>query len=172
MKPPDDRAQDGVRGRARNGVQDGVPSRPDREPTRDELLAMAYADGQLPPDERQAFERRLAQEPAIARAVAEFRSLEILARQMAPPEPADHEWARLELDVLQRSGSWLGLLLLCAGALGLAAWFVLLVVRSEMSLLPRAGLLALIGGLLLLLGLTVRARLRLLPYDPYRKVKR
>ena len=37
---------------------------------------------------------------------------------------------------------------------------------------PRVCLLCLVGGLGLLLALTIRARVRLLPFDPYRKVQR
>ena len=66
--------------------------RTDREPSADELTAMAYADGELSGAERAAFEQRLAAEPDLGRAVSDYRELEIMARQLAPPEPADHEW--------------------------------------------------------------------------------
>ena len=66
---------------------------PDKDPTTDELKAMAYADGELTDADRTEFEARLATEPALARQVSEYRALEIIARQMAPPEPmAIFDW--------------------------------------------------------------------------------
>ena len=41
-----------------------------------------------------------------------------------------------------------------------------------MNPFPKACWLCLIGGAGLLLGMTIRTRLRLMPYDPYRKVQR
>lgn len=143
-----------------------------REPTQDELASMAYADGELDAQARADFEARLASEPALGRSVAEYRALELLARQMAPPEPADYEWGRLELDVLQRSISGLGWTLFVVGAVGLSGWGVFEAARADVPLGPKALLLGLIGGALLLLLAAVRARLRVLPYDPYRKVQR
>ena len=94
----------------------------EREPSADELLAMAYADGELLGTERAHFEQRLAAEPALAREVAQLKRLEVLARHAAPPEPMDHEWERLARSGGQR-GLWsAGWLFFGAGVLGLAAW--------------------------------------------------
>ena len=144
-------------------------------PSRDELEAMAYSDGELPAAARAAFERRLALEPTLARRVAEYRALELVAREMAPPEPADYEWERLELDPLHRSGTRLGNVLVVAGG-GLLAVALLLAVTGVAALLSTRlvaiGSALLVVGLVLLLLTTIQSRLRTLPYDPYRKVKR
>jgi hypothetical protein len=104
--------------------------------------------------------------------VADYRKLEIMARQMAPPEPADHEWTRLSSELGQRAGLRLshGLILLGAvGLLGLAAveW-----AQSDMEPVRKALMGALGLGIIVLAALVARARLRSLPFDPYRKVKR
>lgn len=144
-----------------------------REPTRDELLAMAYVDGELAEDARAEFEQRLAGEPALLREVAELKRLEVIARQTSPPEPIDHEWRRLERELLHTGGRFLGFLLGGLGALGLLGWALVEVFRAEDV---GTGAKALIG--MLFLGATVlflvilRARLRTLPYDPYTEVKR
>ena len=143
-----------------------------REPTRDELLAMAYADGELAPEERARFELRLAQEPALAREVSELRRLELLARQAAPPEPMDHEWQRLARSPGQRGLRSAGALLLGAGLLGLAAWGLTCLECSQASWVPKLLVPLAILGALLLVGAAVRARARTLRYDPYRDVKR
>lgn len=145
---------------------------PDHEPTRDELLAMAYADGELDEDVRRAFEARQKDDRDLARQVAEYQSLALVAREMAAPEPADHEWRRLETDLLSQAGNGLGWLLLAVGATGLAAWCLWDLVHSSMQTLPKVLCLSLVGGGLLLLLTTLRARLRVLPYDPYTKVNR
>jgi len=143
------------------------------EPTQGELLAMAYVDGELVGDERTGFETRLAGDSELARHVAHYRTLEVLARQMAPPEPADHEWTRLEGEVLHGVGSKLGWGLVGLGGLGLATYGVVgLAAADSIPGGPKACLLCLVGGLGLLLALTIRARVRLLPFDPYRKVQR
>jgi len=145
---------------------------PEREPTRDELLAMAYADGELAADERAAFEERLASEEALALEVAELKRLELLARHAVGPEPMDTEWARLRDDPVHRAGSGLALSLCAVGAVGGLGWLVLELVRSSFSPTLKAILAALLIGLVLMVAMAVRARLKTLPYDPYREVQR
>ena len=143
------------------------------EPTQGELQAMAYVDGELAGEERAGFEARLADDEQLARHVAHYRALDVLSRQMAPPEPADHEWTRLESEALHGLGTRLGWGLVGLGGVALAAYGVVGLARAEsISSVPKLGLLSLLGGLGLLLALTIHARVRLLPFDPYRKVKR
>lgn len=146
--------------------------RGEHEPTRDELDAMAYVDGELAPDARRAFEARLAREPELAREVTELRELELVARQVAPPEPADHEWARIARSPLTRTLHPFAWALIVCAALGLAVWTVWMECTCELELVPKLCVLALTLGLVLLGALTVRNRLRTLPYDPYRKLER
>ncbi len=148
------------------------PRTQDREPTHDELTAMAYVDGELPAAERAAFEERMAREPLLAKEVVELRELDVLSRHAAPPEPADHEWQRLERSPLSRTlgpASWI---LIALGTIGLAAWLVVELVRADFALLPKVLVLALVAGAALRVLLAVRQRLRTLPYDPYTQVKR
>lgn len=144
----------------------------EEEPTQDELLAMAYVDGELAPDERAAFEARLSREPHLAKEVVELRELDVLSRHAAPPEPADHEWQRLARSPLSRTLGPVSWILVAIGTLGLSAWLVAELVRADFALLPKVLLLALIAGALLRVLLAVRQRVRTLPYDPYTKVKR
>ena len=145
---------------------------PDRHPTRDELLAMAYVDGELTDDARTEFEVRLASESSLRGEITELRQLAILARQMAPPEPMDHEWDQLEREWIHSGGNNLGLTLLAVGATGLAACALWWIFTTDISPVPKAFAGATVGGALLLLLVTLRARLRTLPFDPYTKVKR
>lgn len=143
-----------------------------REPTKEQLDAMAYADGELSGPARREFENLMATRPDLGREVTRLKRLEILARQAAGPEPMDGEWARLAADPVHRGGLGLGLGLLCLGGSGLFLWSLFELLRSDLPLLSKVCLGGLFGGALLLLCVTVRARLRTLPFDPYTEIKR
>ena len=133
---------------------------------------MAYADGELPHDERAQFERRLSADARLAREVARYRSLQVLAREVAPPEPMDFEWRRLARDPLQRALAIGGWLLAALGALGLVGWGEYVVAISSMPLLPKLALGGLALGIVMLFAAAIRARLRTRAYDPYTEVQR
>ena len=61
---------------------------------------------------------------------------------------------------------------LVSTGVGLGIAMVVGIALAETSLLVRLLLLLVVGGFTLLLVLTIRARLRTLPYDPYTKVQR
>jgi len=147
-------------------------SAPDAHPSRDELLAMAYVDDELAGEERARFEARLADEPELSRRVAEYRRLELLARAVAPPEPADHEWRRLEAEPARRAGVGLGLALVVGGAALVVGWSLVELLASDAPLPVRIGVPALLAGLAILALSRLRGRLRTRPYDPYTAVKR
>ena len=134
---------------------------------------MAYADGELHGNAKAEFEARLAQDPALGREVAELQALHLVARAQAPLEPADHEWRRLDADPLQRTGLGLGWTLLIVAGLLLGALSVISIARDEST--PLGVRILMVAGILgagLLLGMTLRERLRILPFDPYNKVQR
>lgn len=146
----------------------------EREPTRDELLAMAYADGELDPSARAEFERRLASEPTLVREVRDVRALAVLARQVAPSEPQDAEWQRLERDLLQRLLQRGGFTLFSLGALSALALVLLRAFGDESwdgLLVPSCASCWIAGGVVLLVA-ALRWRSRTLPHDPYTDVLR
>jgi anti-sigma factor RsiW len=143
-----------------------------REPSHDELLAMAYADGELDGAEREGFEQRLATSPPLALEVARYRRLQALAQQAAPPEPMDYEWRRLGRDPLQRLLLTLGWTLLVVAGGTLVVWGEYSIAVSRLPLVPKLALGGLLLGLVLLVSAAVRARLRTRPYDPYTEVQR
>jgi anti-sigma factor RsiW len=146
--------------------------RSERPPSPDELLAMAYTDGELEPDQRATFEQRLQHEPALSREVAALLRLNVLAREVAPREPEDLEWARIGKS---RPRAWVLTIAWCfllIDVLAVIGFGVFEFSRSEAPILFKAVIL---GGLLAFLvwfWLVVRARIRTLPYDPYTEVKR
>lgn len=144
----------------------------EREPTQDELSAMAYVDGELAPPEMRAFESRMQRDAALAREVAELRGLAVLARHAAGPEPMDFEWERIARSSAQRTGVSIAWTLIVVASLGLLAWGVYEELCSSLALAPKILITALIAGLALLLYITAKNRMRTLPFDPYTKVKR
>ena len=144
----------------------------ERTPSPDELLAMAYVDGELPPEARAAFEVRLDREPALVREVAAQQRLAVLARAAMPREPIDREWRAIERSSLTRLGLPLGWTLLALGGVGLAVWCACEVACAPIGITPKILTAALASGLLLLFLLAVRARLRTKPFDPYDGVQR
>jgi anti-sigma factor RsiW len=144
----------------------------ERTPADDEMLAMAYADGELSGSVREEFEARLGREPLLAREVAAQQGLYLLARHAAGPEPMDHEWSRIERSGLQRAGLGLSWTLVVIGSLALCSWAIVEELRSHLPLLPKISIAMLTAGLAGLFLLTLKNRLRTLPYDPYTQVKR
>lgn len=144
----------------------------DRAPTRDELLAQAFADGELEPAERLDFERRMSLEPALAKEVAALQALDLVARQCAPAEPMDHEWRKLEGETLHQLGHRGGFGFAILGALGLFLLASINLWKSDAALEFKVLTTCLVGGLLAIFLTVLRGRLRTLPYDPYTKVKR
>ncbi len=142
-------------------------------PSRDELLAMAYVDGELDDTARVEFEARLATSSALRTEVTELRRLSVLARQAAPPEPMDHEWRAIAAEPLQRLLHPLGWLSFLFGSALLVGWTGWSFLRNEaVDTSAKAALGLALGGFALLLLLVLRNRLRTIAFDPYRDVHR
>lgn len=140
----------------------------------DQMKAMRHADGELPAEERAAFESRLAREPRLAAEVAAQRQLAVMARNWSPRDPALEAWEARESSTLARALRWMGVVVLAAGVVVLVG-FMHFVLTSEYSRVPpwmahvfEAALL----GFLYLLWRAVRARLATRHLDPYRDLER
>ena len=144
----------------------------EREPRREELLAMAYADGELRGAEREEFEGLLATREDLRLEVVRMQRLAVLARQSAGPEPMDHEWRELARDPAQRAATGLGRIALIGGlfvvAIG-AAWSLW---TSDAPAWIQLGASVAAVGLAILLGAALRARMRTRAFDPYRDIVR
>jgi hypothetical protein len=144
----------------------------DRPPSSDELLAMAYADGELDAEQCAAFELRLRREPALAGEVAVQRRLAVVARDFAPPEPMDYEWERIARSRATRVGLWLAWVMIAIGGIGSILFGEFELLESNAHLLFKILVTLLVTGVILLFSLTMRARLRTRKFDPYTEVKR
>lgn len=153
------------------------PDRPpraaeDAPPTADQLLIMAYVDGELSPAERARVDERCAREPELRAELAGQRRVAVLARELAPREPEDHEWeriARAPLGRVQRFALWtlvLGVPVLSIALLETYCW------SRGTSALVRYGVTALVAMFVAAVVTAVVSRLRTRPYDPYTGVRR
>ncbi len=146
---------------------------PDAEPSEEELLAMAYADGEMSPEEAVSFEARMEAEPRLVHRVAEHHALDVLARRITPPEPADRDWAALQLDPLYRGTvgvGWILLIVATAISFALAVWAV--ATNEGISYIHRGLILSSLLGFTLLFLSVLWRRIRAIPLDPYRHVER
>jgi hypothetical protein len=84
----------------------------------------------------------------------------------------DHEWARIARSSVQRTGVGFAWASIVAGSLGLLGWGIAEELRSGLSIVPKVSIALLSIGLVALFLLTLRNRLRTLPYDPYTEIKR
>ena len=80
---------------------------PPPEPSEDELLAMAYADGELNEEARREAAHRMASDEAFALRVAHYQRLDVTARS-ALQEPQDIANAKLAAEPTQRATLGLG----------------------------------------------------------------
>jgi anti-sigma factor RsiW len=138
----------------------------------DQMLAMAFADGELHGAELEAFTKRVSREPELARTVEEFRKLELLTRQLSPPEPRDLVWrehASGDLHRLAMFGSYACFILAAAVGLGHVLGHALGVRLPGGP--TSAAALAILGGLLMLLE-SLRWRHAERHHDPYIHVRR
>ena len=73
---------------------------------RDKIIAAEYVLGVLGADERREVERRLAQEPALASAVAFWEEqLGVLADEVAPVTPPQHTWSQIAAAIPAAAGA-------------------------------------------------------------------
>ncbi len=65
------------------------------EPTRDQLLAMAYVDGELSGRRRREFEDVLCRDPALRGEVSEWKALDLFFRRLCCVlKPEGLDWRR------------------------------------------------------------------------------
>ncbi len=141
-------------------------------PTRDDLLVMAYVDDELADEQRAIFHNRLAEEPELSRQVAAYQKLAVLAKQMAPPEPSDLEWDRIQASPVHRTSVGAGWILLGIGTLAYVVWSCFMIAQSDLSTFGKCAILVPALSFCWLLAIRFRDRRRMLPFDPYTEVKR
>jgi len=140
-------------------------------------LMMAYLDDELDEQQKRVFEEHLAGCPRCTRELAEFRKLKRMTDCVAFVEPEDRVWEQYWGNVynrIERSAGWI-LFSVAAIALLLCGGFKLiesLVRDPTVGVLMKIGLLALLGGFVILFVSVLRERVYFWSRDRYRDVRR
>lgn len=136
-----------------------------------------YLDGELTPEECNAFEREVERNPDLAREFEELRAMQEITAGMKLRELPDQIWERYWRDTYNRLERNVGWILLSLGVIilvtvGLFALATTLLQDASTPWWIRLAIGAVCGGLAMLFVSVVRERLFMRKHDPYRKVQR
>ncbi|MEN6576208.1 MAG: zf-HC2 domain-containing protein [Phycisphaerales bacterium] len=140
-------------------------------------LMMAYLDNELNEEQRRAFEEHLAGCPDCTRELAEFRKLKRMTDCVAFVEPEDRVWEQYWGNVYNRIERGAGWLLFSVAAIILFIYGGFQLIESiiedpTVGVLMKIGLLALLGGFVILFVSVLRERVFFWSRDRYRDVRR
>ena len=140
--------------------------------TRDALM-MAYVDDELPPAEREAFEALLASDATLAAETAAYQVMCDLAASSGALEPTERELRRFWAKFYNRAEWRTGWTLMFVGLAVLSLTGCYELIRlAGVPWIVRGAALSILLGAALLLGSTIRQRLRTRRFDRYRGVVR
>ncbi|MDQ7054254.1 MAG: hypothetical protein Q9P14_15715 [candidate division KSB1 bacterium] len=139
------------------------------------LLMMKALDGELSPQEETEFQQFL-QEKAFRREWLEFKQLKEVTQGMKFKYPPQEVWDSYWMNVYNRLERGLAWILLSIGAIiflsyGLYQLFHVVVNGSELPLLLRVAIVALVIGTAILLVSVIREKLFVRKRDPYKEVQ-
>ena len=150
-----------------------LPAESAEIPEEFQILMMGYLDGELDDPERKRFLAFIEENEAGRLELARYRHLVDVANSLRLREPQDDEadryWGGI-YNRMERRGGWM---LVVLGVLFLTGALVFQVSMTVM--LPwylKVGIAALATGFVVLFLSVLRLRIRTLPYDRYREVKR
>ena len=137
-------------------------------------MMMGYLDGELQPEQRVRFENHVAACGDCALELAEFRKVKEELAMMNFQEPSDAELERYWHSIYNRLERGLGWILFSLGAIVLLCYggFKLveeMVKDPNVALLVKAGVLALVFGVVILFVSLLRERLTVWKVDRYSK---
>ena len=140
-------------------------------------LMMAYLDNELNEEQRRAFEEHLASCPDCARELKEFRKLKQMTDCVAFVEPEDRIWEQYWNHVYNRVERCTGWILFSVAAIALFIYGGFKLIESviqdpTVGVLMKIGLLALLGGLVILFVSVLRERVYFWGKDRYKDVWR
>lgn len=138
---------------------------------------MAYLDDELNEERKRAFESHLASCANCTRDLAEFRKLKQMTDCVSFTEPEDRVWEQYWGNVYNRVERGAGWILFSVAAIALLLYggFQLiekLIVDPTLGTLLKVGLLALLGGVVILFVSVLRERVYFWSRDRYRDVRR
>ena len=140
-------------------------------------LIMGYLDNELEDEQRRAFEEHLAKCPECKGEVEEFRRLIDVTDEVVLAEPEDRIWQQYWSSIYNRIERGVGWILFSVAAILLLVYGGFKAIEEiikdpTVGVILKAGLLALIAGLAVLLVSVLRERLYFRKKDRYKNVRR
>jgi predicted anti-sigma-YlaC factor YlaD len=140
-------------------------------------LLMGYLDAELTEIEVLRMEQHLEQCPECRRELGEFRKLKEVTQNMRVVTPDARSWEEYWSHVYNRLERRIGWILMSLGAILVASYGVYSLVarfllRSDIPLVVRLGIVALVAGFCTLLISVLRERIFMARMDKYERIKR
>lgn len=147
------------------------------ERNRFQMLLMAALDRELSPEDEREFKRYLAISPDCQREWEEYQKLKEATMQLKFTQPSEEIWDRYWLNVYNRIERGLGWILTSIGAMivlfyGAYKAIESLLADAQLEWFMKAGILALLGGLAILLVSVLREKLLTRKTDKYKEIQR
>jgi ferric-dicitrate binding protein FerR (iron transport regulator) len=149
----------------------------DEEENRFQMLLMAAIDHELSAEDEREFKRYLAASPDCQREWEEYKKLKEATMQLKFMQPAEEAWDRYWLNVYNRIERGLGWILTSIGAMIVLFYGAYKAVQSiladtELQWFVKAGILAMLGGMVILLVSVLREKLFTRKTDKYKEIQR
>jgi hypothetical protein len=149
----------------------------DEEMNRFRMLLMAAIDGEQSSEDEREFKRYLSVSADCQREWEEYRNLKEATMQLKFTQPSEEVWDRYWLNVYNRIERGLGWILTSIGAMIMLFYGGIKAVESIMAdqhleWFVKAGILAVLGGLVILLISVLREKLMAGKTDKYKEIER
>ena len=149
----------------------------DEEMHRFRILLTAAVDGELTPEDEREFNRLLSGSADCQREWEEYGKLKEATMQLKFTQPSEEVWDRYWLNVYNRIERGLGWILTSIGAMIVLFYAAFKAVESiiadpKLEWYLKAGILAVVGGLVILLVSVVREKLMTRKTDKYKEILR
>lgn len=139
-------------------------------------LLMGYLDAELTETEVERFEQHLKECAECSAELAQFRRLKEVTQNMRVVAPDEKYWDVYWANIYNRLERRIGWILMSLGAILLTSYamyaFILELFQSQIPLVVRIGVLALVVGLCTLLVSVLRERVFFAKADKYERIKR
>lgn len=147
------------------------------ERNRFQMLLMAAIDHELSSEDEREFKRYLAIFPDCQREWEEYQKLKEATMQLKFTQPSEEMWDRYWLNVYNRIERGLGWILTSIGAMIVLFYGAYKAIESiladaQLEWFMKAGILALLGGLVILLVSVLREKLMIRKTDKYKEIQR
>jgi hypothetical protein len=141
------------------------------------MLLMAAVDGELSTEEQREFKKFVSISSDCQREWEEYKKLKEATMQLKFTQPSEEVWDRYWLNVYNRIERGIGWILTSIGAMIVLFYGAFKAVESiiadaQLEWFVKAGILAALGGLVILLVSVVREKLMTRKTDKYKEIQR